>query len=365
MDVERRVSDAEGYQAIADADEAAAAKEQRRDLSGRLRLPLMIGGPLIVLAIVAWFVLTAGRFQSTDNAYVQVARTRISSSAEARVVEVAVRDNQQVRKGQVLLRLDASEMAVSEAEAEAALENARLQARSAQAVYRQRLIDQYAARGNVAFFEREARRQKELAAIGAVTQAQAAEAAHAYDTARYQQAVVDQTVAVALADIGGRPGLPVDRQPRVLSARAALDRARLDRGYAVIVAPADGVVTKVDQIQVGDRVTRSQPLFWLISGRPWIEANFKEDQLTHMRIGQPATIKVDAYDRTLTGRVASFSPGTGSSFALLPAENATGNWVKVVQRLPVRIELDGRVPQLGAGLSARVKVDVRDRSAPR
>lgn len=359
------MSDAEGYQALAEADEAAAAKEHRRDLSSRLRLPLMIGGPLVVLAIVAWFILTGGRYQSTDNAYVQVARTRISSSVEARVVEVAVHENQIVRKGQVLLRLDAAEMAVSEAEAEAALATARLQARSAEAGYRQRLIDQYAARQNVAFAEREARRQKDLAAIGAVTQAQADEAAHAFDTARYQQAQVEQTLAAALAEIGGRPGLPIDQQPRVLSARAALDRARLDRSYAVIVAPADGVVTKVEQIQVGDRVSRSQPLFWLISGQPWIEANFKEDQLAHMRVGQPVTITVDAYDQKLTGHVASFSPGTGSSFALLPAENATGNWVKVVQRLPVRIELDGRFPRLSAGLSARVKVDVRDRSAPR
>lgn len=359
------MSDAEGYQAIADADEAAAAKEQRRDLSGRLRLPLMIGGPLIVLAIVAWFILTGGRYQSTDNAYVQVARTRISSSAEARVVEVAVHENQVVRKGQVLLRLDGAEMAVAEAEAEAALATARLQAQSAEAVYRQRLIDQYAIRQTVAYTEREARRQKDLAAIGAVTQAQAEEAVHTFDTARYQQAQVEQTLAAALADIGGRPGLSIDRQPRVMSARAAVDRARLDAGYAVIVAPADGIVTKVEQIQVGDRVSRSQALFWLISGQPWIEANFKEDQLAHMRVGQPVTIRVDAYDEKLTGHVASFSPGTGSSFALLPAENATGNWVKVVQRLPVRIELDGRFPRLSAGLSARVKVDVRDRSAAR
>lgn len=365
MDVERRVSDAEGYQAIADADEAAAAKEHRRDLTDRFRLPLMIGGPLIVLSIVAWFILTGGHYQSTDNAYVQVARTRISSSVEARVVEVAVHENQYVKKGQVLLRLDSAELAVSEAEAQAALATARLQAQSAEAVYRQRLIDQYAIKQTVAYTGREARRQQDLAAIGAVTQAQAAEAVHAYDTARYQQAQVEQTLAVALAEIGGRPGLPVDRQPRVMSARAVVDRARLNRGYAVIVAPADGVVTKVEQIQVGDRVAPSQSLFWLISGQPWIEANFKENQLAHMRVGQPVTITVDAWDQKLTGHVASFSPGTGSSFALLPAENATGNWVKVVQRLPVRIELDGRFPRLSAGLSARVKVDVRDRSAPR
>lgn len=365
MDVERPLSDAEGYQALAEADEEAAVREHRKDLSGRLRLPLLIGGPLVVLALVAWFVLTSGRFETTDNAYVQIARTRITPSVDARIVEIAVRENQRVRKGQVLLRLDAAELAVAVVEAEARLAAARLQAQAAMATYRQRQIDQIAARRSLAYFQSEAARQRDLAAAGAITQIQAGEAQHAADTALYQSVSTDQALAIALAEIGGRPGVPLDQQPKVVAARAALARARLDRGYATLVAPVDGVVTKVEQVQVGDRVTRGQPLFWLISGRPWIEANFKEDQLAHMRVGQPVTVTVDAYDQALKGHVASFSPGTGSSFALLPAENATGNWVKVAQRLPVRIELDGQAPGLSAGLSARVKVDVRDRSAPR
>ena len=129
-----------------------------------------------------------------------------------------------------------------------------------------------------------------------------------------------------------------------------------------VVAPQDGVVTRVEQIQVGSYINASQPLFWLVSGRPYVEANFKEDQLAKMRVGQSASIRIDAYPgKPLAGHIASFSPGSGSSFSLLPAQNATGNWVKVVQRLPVRIEFDQPPPEAAshAGLSAGVKVDTR------
>lgn len=147
-----------------------------------------------------------------------------------------------------------------------------------------------------------------------------------------------------------------------MQARAQLERARLNVSYATVVAPADGVVARVDQMPVGAYLNASQTAFWLLSGQPWIEANFKEDQLAHMKVGQPVTIRVDAYpDAGLHGHVASFAPGAGSAFSALPAQNATGNWVKVTQRLPVRIAFDGTPPPMAAraGLSADVKVDVR------
>ena len=133
-------------------------------------------------------------------------------------------------------------------------------------------------------------------------------------------------------------------------AQALLDRAKLNLSYTVIAAPSDGIVTRVEQLQVGTYINASAPVFALVSaGDIWIEANFKEDQLTHMRVGQRATRAVDSYPgKTFEGRVASVSPGTGSQFSVLPPENATGNWVKVVQRLPVRIELD----QLESGASS-------------
>jgi membrane fusion protein (multidrug efflux system) len=147
-----------------------------------------------------------------------------------------------------------------------------------------------------------------------------------------------------------------------MQAQAQLDRAKLNIAYGTVVAPADGVVTRVDQMPVGTYLNASQTGFWLLSGRPWVEANFKEDQLAHMKVGQPVSIKVDAYpDADIKGHVASFSPGTGQAFSALPAQNATGNWVKVVQRLPVRISFDQPPPGMAAraGLSAKVTVDVR------
>jgi membrane fusion protein (multidrug efflux system) len=358
--LEQRVSDAEGYEAIADAEVDLAGRRRKRTLGQRLRWPLMIGVPVLILVGVGVAILTGGKSETTDNAYVQASRTAISASIGGRVTEIDVRENQPVKKGQVLFRLDPADYQVAVSEAEAALAQARFDVQGRRAIYDQRLADLAAARETFGYAQREAARQRDLAAAGVATKAQADEAKHAADQAQRQIAVVQQQVAAALADLGGRADTPADRQPKVLEAQARLERAKLDRSYAAVIAPSDGVVAKVEQLQVGQRVEQSKPLFWLISGKPWIEANFKEDQLAHMRIGQPATVKVDAYDKALKAHVESFSPGTGSSFALLPAENATGNWVKVVQRVPVRLALDEAAPaNLGAGLSAKVKVDVR------
>lgn len=353
------MSDAEGYQAIAEAEVEAAERARRPNGRSRLRWPLMIGVPVVILLVVGFFILTSGRFESTDDAYVQQARAAISASVPGRVVEIDVKENQPVKKGQVLFKLDPADLAVAEASTEAELASARYEVESLKAAYRQKLADVAAAEETLAYTEREARRQQDLAAAGVSSKAQADEARHGADQARRQLAVARQAVASALADLGGRADAPTEEHPRVLQAKAALAKAKLDLSYAGVTAPVDGVVAKVEQLQVGNRVDASQTLFWLVSGRPWVEANFKENQLAHMRIGQPVNVKIDAYDHDLTGHVASFSPGTGASFALLPPENATGNWVKVVQRLPVRIALDGELPPMGAGLSAHVKVDVR------
>jgi membrane fusion protein (multidrug efflux system) len=172
-------------------------------------------------------------------------------------------------------------------------------------------------------------------------------------------AVARQQAAVALANLGGRID-NTEAFPAVLQAQADLQRAGISLGDTVIVAPRDGVVTRVEQLQIGSYVSPAQPVFWLVAGVPWVEANFKENQLGKMRIGQKVEIDIDAYsDRKFEGHVASFSPGTGSAFSPLPAQNATGNWVKVVQRLPVRIAFDSPPPEMAgrAGLSAHVKVD--------
>ena len=330
----------------------------------RARLPLMIGVPAVIIAGALYFFLSAGRYQSTDDAYVKLARAGISTSVSGRVVSVAVQENQIVHKGDVLVTLDPADYQVALESAEASYAAARFEAEGLMASYRQRLADRAAAEETISFTAREAKRQADLAKAGVSTKGQADEAAHAAELAKAQQRVSEQQVASALASVGGDPDLPVEKFPGVMKAKADLDQARLNLGYATLKAPADGIVTKVDQVQPGTRVAASQVLFFLISGKPWIEANFKEDQLAHMKPGQPVTISVDAYDHDLTGHVTSFSPGTGSSFSLLPPENATGNWVKVVQRLPVKVEIDGDVPTtLSAGLSATVEVDTEGQTS--
>ena len=179
--------------------------------------------------------------------------------------------------------------------------------------------------------------------------------------ARQHVASIEQQIANTVAALDGDPNIEIDRHPTVRAAKAQLDRARLDLSYATVTAPDDGIVTRVDDLQVGDFVNPGAAVFSMMSSRRiWIEANFRETGLTHMRPGQEATINVDAYpDRTFKAHVVSMSPGTGSDFAVLPPENATGNWVKVVQRLPVRLELDEIDPNrpLFSGISVTVRVD--------
>lgn len=173
-------------------------------------------------------------------------------------------------------------------------------------------------------------------------------------------------MAVALAELGGRVNAAVDDHPAIREAAARLERTRLALSYTLVIAPQTGVVTKVDQVQRGSFVNAGQTLFWLIAGDPWIEANFKEDQIESMRAGQSATVRFDAYPgKVFEARIASFSPGTGAVFSALPPQNATGNWVKVVQRIPVRLVLVNPPPGflIGAGMSAKVRVDTRPKAA--
>ena len=336
--------------------------EPRRSLARRARWPLMIAGPALVLIGVAWVLLTGGRFQGTDDAYVEAARVAVSPSVAGRVIELGVHENEKVKRGQILFKLDPRDYQSAMEQGQASLAAARLQVQSLKAAYAQQLAHLKEAQDTVAFAEREATRELTLATAGVASRQQLDQARHAADQAHEQEAAARQQVAAALANLGGQPDRPVDQHPAVMQAQAMLDKAKLNLSYTIIYAPADGTVTKVDQLQVGAYVNAAQPLFWLVSGEPWVEANFKENQLAHMRLGQPAVIKIDAYPgQTFTARVASFSPGTGESFSVLPPQNATGNWVKVVQRLTVRLTFDRPPPDMvsHAGLSTNVKVDTQ------
>ncbi len=322
----------------------------------------MLLGVLVVAGGAGAFYLTGGRYVSTDDAYVKTARVPISANVAGRVVELAVHDNQAVHRGDLLYRLDDAPYRIAVQEAEAQLASARLQVEALKANYRQRQTELASARDTAAYEQREAERQRRLLVSGISSQAQVDRATHAVDDARSSTAGAQQAIGAILAQLGGNADIPVARHPLVLQAQAVLDRARLNLSYTVVRAPSDGVVTQVEQLQVGSYVDASAPVFALmLSGAPWVEANFKEDQLAHMRVGQPAAVHIDSYPgKTFEGHVVSVSPGTGSQFSALPPENATGNWVKVVQRLPVRIEFD-HAKEAGVafegGLSATVDVD--------
>ncbi|HET9389866.1 MAG TPA: HlyD family secretion protein [Steroidobacteraceae bacterium] len=331
----------------------------------RLRLPLMIGGPALAALVALVVYLFTGRYEGTDDAYVQAASVAISANVAGRVQELAVRDNQAVSKGEILFKLDPAPFQIAVEESGAQLAAARLRVDSLKASYRQRQAEVASARETLEFQQHETQRQQHLLASGVSSQLQVDRAVHALENARAQLAAAQQQLGAELASLDGNPDIAPDQHPMVQQAQAALDRAKLNLSYTVIHAPSDGVVTRVEQLQVGTYIAAAAPVFALVSTRDvWIEANFKENQLTYMRAGQPASVKVDSYPgKTFEGTVASVSPGTGSQFSVLPPENATGNWVKVVQRLPVRIqlrELDTRYP-LHAGLSATVSVDTGHR----
>jgi len=326
----------------------------------RLRPALFIAGPVLAIVIGLLLWLHGGRYETTDNAYVQSEKVGITANVSGNVIAVAVHNNQHVRKGDILFRIDPAPFEAALAEAEAKLATARSEIRTLRANYGQGSSELKAAQDRLHFAERERDRQKELLAEGISSQAQYDNAALAAVTARQHINTVQEQNAGVAASLGDSLTGSLDANGTVRAALAAIDRAKLNLGWTVVRAPQDGIVTKVDQLPIGAYVAASRPVFTLVGERLWIEANFKENQLNYMRIGQPATIEVDAFPGLhLTGHVSSFSPGTGNSFSLLPPENATGNWVKVVQRLPVIIAIDTPptdVP-LHAGLSVEVKVD--------
>jgi len=239
------------------------------------------------------------------------------------------------------------------------VESARLSIQALKSTYRQRQANERGAQDELAYAQREYDRQNRLVKSGIASQAQVDRALQALNAAQQQLASTRQQGTSTRADLDNNPDIEPDQHPAVQLALAELSRAELNLSYMTITAPIDGVVTRVESLQPGDYITAATPAFALVSDQDlWVEANFKEDQLTHMRVGQTARIKIDAYpDQHLTARVASLSPGTGAQFSVLPPENATGNWVKVVQRLPVRLEFKDAPPDLRAGLSVVVDVD--------
>lgn len=327
----------------------------------RLRPFLLIGVPALAVIAGMIFYFYTGRYVSTDDAYVQAARVQISANISGRVTAVRVHDNQMVHAGDILLNIDPRLFQIAVNDAQAKLDSARIKIQTLQATYHEFLDNEVAARETLAYRQKDFDRERKIANAGIASRAQLDAAQHELDSARQALMAAQQQTAIALANLGGNAAAPAESRAEVRAAQATLDRARLNLSYTVIHAPIDGIVTKVELLQAGDYINLATPLFALVSQKDiWVEANFKETDLTYIRPGQKATLSVDAYpDTTWTGTVQSSSPGTGSSFSLLPPENSSGNWVKVVQRLPLRLSIDANQASLplAAGMSVVAEVD--------
>lgn len=332
-----------------------------KPLKEKLRPWLMAGLPALFAAVGYGYYVAGEPYVSTDNAYARVAKASVNARISGQVVEIAVKDNQKVSQGQVLFRLDPKPLQIAIDRAQAQLNVARLRIDGLKASYRQQQAELQSAKESADFDQKEFARKKALVATEFVSRALYERAETDLKIARQRIASIEQQIASTVVALNGDPNIEADSHPSVREARAQLDEAQLNLAYATVHAPADGIVAKVDELQVGNYLNSGAPAFALISDHEiWVEANFRETQVTHMRTGQAASISIDTYPgRVFKAHVTSMSPGAGSDFALLPPENATGNWVKVVQRVPVRLELDDADPALPlfSGTSATVRVD--------
>ncbi len=324
----------------------------------RARLLFLWGLPLLVVLVALYWYGSGGRYVSTDNAYLKQDRVDVAPQIAGDVREVRVSENQRVQPGQVVLVLDDALLQVARARAEADLANARLDVQSLQAAYREKQGEVRVAQETSHYALRELDRQRELASRQLVP-------ASALEATERQKDIAVGTIAVLELQLGqararlGDPSQPIDQHPSVQRARAELEKVRVDLDHTIVRAPRAGIVSHLPF--VGDRGEAGRAAFAIVAeGGLYVEANFKETDLEWVRPGQAASIELDLYPgHRWHGRVASIAQATGAEFSLLPPQNASGNWVKVVQRIPVRIAIDLSAddPPLRSGASALVEID--------
>ncbi|MEK7258952.1 MAG: HlyD family secretion protein [Pseudomonadota bacterium] len=328
---------------------------------------LLLLVPALIAGVSLYVYLQGGRYVSTDNAYVKHDIIAISSEISGRVIEVIPRDNDRVSKGQLLFRIDDEPYRIALAKAEANLANVRASIEGEKADILNSQLDISKAEDDVEFRRKEMERIRHLVETRSIPAAQFDQAEYAWRSTANELEARQQELQVAKARLID-PAMPTEQHPRFLQAVAELDKIRLDISKLEIRAPVDGIAANVS-VHEGEYVMAGAQLFSLVDdSHIWLEANFKETDLTWMRPGQPVSVTIDTYpDQEWQAQVDGITPATGAEFSLLPAQNSSGNWIKVVQRIKVNITLedyDGELP-LSAGMSAVVNIDTgRSRTLP-
>jgi membrane fusion protein, multidrug efflux system len=328
---------------------------------GRLRWGLFAALPLVLLVGLYWYV-TGGKVMSTDDAYVNTEKVGISTDVAGIVQVVSVKDNERVQAGQVLYRLDPRQFQIAVDNAKANLAQTALTLDAMKQDYNRMLSDVAAQQATVVLDQTNYVRDTSLLHSGTVSQSIYDQAQSTLDNDKNKLESLRQQAQMQLAKLDGNIDLPVTQHPQYRQAQAQLEEAQRQLDHSVVVAPFAGLVTDVSAIAPGKYLAASTTAFYLVdTDHAWIEANPKETELTYVRPGQPVTVTIDAYpDVTWHGTVESISPAAAQEFSLLPAQNTSGNWVKVVQRVPMRVRVDtteNNKPPLRAGMSAVVGVE--------
>ncbi len=311
--------------------------------------------------------LTGGRYVGTDDAYIEANKLLVSTDVSGLVLDVDVKEGQKVHRGDILFRLDPLPFRIALQQAQSHMDEVAQTVRSMEQDYARMLRDIDAQRAQVQLAQTSYDRQLALIRIGGTAQQNVDQARATLQTAQSQSASLEQQAAVQLAKLGGRTGIPVERHPEYLQARAARDEAQRQLDHTVVKAPFEGTVTQVSSLQPGAMLVSSMAAFMPTSAvglvgdtGKWVEANLKETDLTYVHPGQPVNVTLDSFpDRVWHGNVVAIAPATGAQFSVLPSENSSGNWVKVVQRLAVRIAFDPDqdVSAIRAGMSVDAEID--------
>lgn len=342
-----------------DVEAVRSARLRRR----RMRLVLLAVVPLVALLVGTVFWLLGGRYVETDNAFVKADKVPVSAEVPGAVVQVLVRENETVRAGQPLFRLDPAPFRVALSKAEAKLGQVRTDLAAMKASYREKQAQIALARTNLGFARREQARQADLAARNFISASKLDDAHKAVEVSERQLQAQQEDLQRIAASLGGGIDLPIESHPTYRAALAELEQARLDLSRVEVRASIDGTISHLPQ--PGQFLAAGATAASLIAdAHPWIEANFPEKDLTWVHPGQLVEVHIDMFpDRVWNGVVESLSPATGSEFSILPPQNASGNWVKVAQRVPLRVRLEAQpgAPRLRAGMSATVRVDTGHR----